>query len=95
MHVISYRTIREFIEAHPSAKASLNSWYKTAKKANWNNLAEMKLTYPHADRVGRYTVINIGGNKYRLIIDVVYKTQTIFIKGVYTHAGYDKDDWKT
>jgi mRNA interferase HigB len=95
MHVISYRKIREFIEAHPSAKAALNSWYKVTKKVQWNNLAEVKQTYPSADLVGQVIVFNIGGNNYRLIAGISYRIKTIYIKGVYTHAEYDKDDWKT
>ena len=95
MHVISYRTIREFIEAHPNAKAALNSWYKVAKKAEWNNLAELKQTYPSTDLVGQVVVFNVSGNNYRLIAGIAYRIKTIYIKAVDTHAEYDKDDWKT
>lgn len=94
MNVISYRRIREFIEGHPDAEASLNAWYKTAKKANWQNLAEVQKRYLHADLVGRYTVFNISHNKYRLIARVVYKSQTVFIIRVLTHEDYDRDRWK-
>jgi mRNA interferase HigB len=41
-----------------------------------------------------YTVFNISGNKLRLITDVVYRYQTIYIKHVLTHAEYDKGAWK-
>lgn len=95
MRVISYRKLREFAEAHPSSKSALDAWHKVAKKAVWKNLAEVKQTYPHADLVGRFTVFNIGGNKFRLVVDIHYRTQTIFIKGVLTHKEYDKDSWKT
>jgi len=94
MNVISYRRIREFIEKHPDADASLNAWYKTARRANWQNLAEVQLRYLHADLVGRYTVFNMGHNKYRLITRIVYRSQTIFIIAVLTHEEYDKDKWK-
>lgn len=94
MNVISYRKIREFRGAHPDAEASLNAWYKTARKANWQNLAEVQQRYLHADSVGRYTVFNISHNKYRLIARIVYRSQTIFVIGIYTHEEYDKDKWK-
>jgi hypothetical protein len=32
--VISYRTIREFIEEHGDAEDSLNNWYVFAEKAD-------------------------------------------------------------
>ena len=61
MRIVSRRTLRLFSEAHSRAKVSLDSWFKIAKKANWNSLAELKQTYPHADLVGRLVVFNIGG----------------------------------
>lgn len=70
------------------------AWYKTAKKANWRNLPELKETYRSADLVGRYTVFNISGNKYRLITRVVYRSQTLFVVAVMTHEEYDLGKWK-
>jgi mRNA interferase HigB len=70
------------------------AWYKTAKKANWQNLAELKAVYPSADLVGRYMVFNIGGNKYRLIARIVYRSQTLFVVAVMTHEEYDLGKWK-
>ena len=82
MNVISYKRIRESSSIHREAEASLTAWYRTAKRSHWQNLAELKLTYPSADLVGRYTVFNIHGNKYRLITRIVYRSQTLFIVGV-------------
>jgi mRNA interferase HigB len=94
MHVISVKRIREFIVTHRDAESSLMAWYKTAKGATWKNLAELKRTYPSADLVGRYTVFNIGGNKYRLIARIVYRSQTIFVVSIMTHEEYDLGKWK-
>ena len=85
MNVISFKRIRDFSSAHRDAYVALSAWYKTAKKANWQNLAQLKQTYPAGDLVGRYVVFNIKGNKYRLIARIVYRSQTIFIKAVMTH----------
>ncbi len=93
MHVISYKRIREFIATHPDSEAALNAWHSTAKKANWQNLAEVQQRYSHADLVGDYLVFNINKNKYRLIVSIVYRSQTIFIKNIFTHREYD--NWKT
>ena len=94
MNVISFKRIRDFSSAHRDAYAALSAWYKTAKKANWQNLAELKQTYPAAGLVARYVVFNIKGNKYRLIARIVYRSQTIFIKAVMTHEEYDLGKWK-
>jgi mRNA-degrading endonuclease HigB of HigAB toxin-antitoxin module len=36
----------------------------------------------------------VKGNRYRLIVDIIYPKRRIYIKYVLTHAEYDKDDWK-
>ena len=94
MNVISFRRIREFFERYRDAESALAAWYKTAKRASWQNLAELKQTYASADVVGRYTVFNIGGNKYRLIARIVYRSQTVFVVAVLTHEEYDLGKWK-
>lgn len=94
MHVISFRRLREFSITHPDAETSLKSWYTTNKKSLWHNFAELKQTYESADLIGRYTVFNIGGNKYRLIARIVYRSQTVFIVAILTHEEYDLGKWK-
>jgi mRNA interferase HigB len=37
---------------------------------------------------------SLKGNNYRLIVDIVYLAQRIYIKYVLTHADYDKEAWK-
>ncbi len=54
----------------------------------------MQEIYPTAEAVSNFTVFNIKGNRYRLIVDIVYSEATIFVKYVLTHAEYDKDKWK-
>jgi mRNA interferase HigB len=70
------------------------SWHKVAKHAEWKNLAEVRNVYPHADPVGPYTVFNIKGDTYRLIVKIEYRWQTIFVKHLLTHAEYDRGGWK-
>ena len=93
MHVISYKRIREFVSIHPDSEAALRAWYSTAKKASWQNLAEVQQRYSHADLVGKYIVFNINNNKYRLIAYIVYRSQTIYVINIFTHREYD--NWKT
>ena len=94
MNVISFRRIREFTSSHQDARSSLKAWFTTAKKSRWRNFAEVKQVYPTADIVARYTVFNIKGNKYRLVTRIVYRSQTVFIVAIMTHAEYDLGKWK-
>jgi len=94
LNVISFKRLREFSLTHRDAVTALKTWFTVAKKAHWKDLAAVKQVYPSADLVGRYTVFNIKGNKYRLITRVVYRTQTLFIITVLTHKEYDLGKWK-
>ena len=94
MHVISYRSLRKFYEHHAGCRDTLDNWYKVATKADWSNLIEVQSIFPKAEAVGSFTVFNIKGNKYRLIVSMNYEKQLIYIKYVLTHAEYDKEDWK-
>jgi mRNA interferase HigB len=93
VNVISRPRLREFTKKHPDAEEPLSAWFKRARKAEWQSLGEVKADYPHADLVGKCTVFNIGGNKYRLIVSINYRGQAIFIKNVLTHREYDRGGW--
>lgn len=94
MRIISRKLLREFWQANKDAEIPLKNWYKTAQQATWQNLAEIREDCPSADLVGRCTVFNIGGNKFRLIVKIEFLKQKIYTKFVLTHKEYDKDKWK-
>lgn len=94
MHVISRKKLREFWKTDKAAEKLLDNWYRTAKKAEWQNIVEVREKYPHADTVGKCVVFNIGANKYRLITKIFFAEQTILLRFVLTHKKYDKDEWK-
>lgn len=93
MRIIARRTLREFGDANPSAKAALDSWYHEAKSKDWQTPADIKEQYRNASIVGNNRVVfNIAGNKYRLVVRINYQAGIIFIRFVGTHADYDKID---
>ena len=94
MRVISRKILRDYCLDHADACDALDDWYRVASKARWKNLTEVQATYKTAEAVGNFTVFNIKGNRYRLIVDIIYSSQRIYIKYVLTHAEYDKDKWK-
>jgi len=44
--------------------------------------------------VGRCTVFNIHGHRYRLVARINYQHRTVYIRGIFTHEQYDRGDWK-
>jgi mRNA interferase HigB len=55
---------------------------------------DVRKTYSHADFVDPYTVFNIKGNNYRLVVKIEYRWQLIFVKHLLTHAEYERGGWK-
>jgi mRNA interferase HigB len=94
MRIIKRGALEQFWQKHPDAKASLESWYAVVRTANWKTLAELRQVYPNADLVGRRTVFNIAGNKYRLIARVNHQSQRVFVLYILSHAEYDRGAWK-
>jgi mRNA interferase HigB len=94
MQIISYKTIKIAKGKYGNAASQLDVWYRAAKSASWQNLAEVRQTYPDAGSAGNFTVFNIKGKQYRLIVGIDYGQRKIYIKYFLTHAEYSKDTWK-
>lgn len=94
MHIITRKRLLEFSKKHPDSIESLDRWYRIVKQSNYNSFAELRKTFPKADQVGKITVFDIGGYKYRLIAYIVYPAKRIYIRHILTHPEYDKGKWK-
>lgn len=94
MHIITRKRLNDFVKDHPDAKSALANWYKEVKKRDFQSFNELREPFPSADKVGKLTVFNIGGNKIRLITAIHYNRKRIYIRAVLTHKEYDKGKWK-
>ncbi len=94
MHVVSKKALRRFWASHPDAERLLRRWYRTAAQAEWKSFADLRATYAKADQVDRFTVFNIGGNKYRLVTVIHYDRGKVYVRRVLTHKEYDRGQWK-
>lgn len=94
MHVISRKRLKEAALRHPELETALDAWFRIAKKAVWRSLQDVCATFASADAVDRFTVFNIKGNKYRLITEINYRFQRLYVRHVLTHAEYDQEKWK-
>jgi len=96
MRVVAKKILREFWKIHADSEDQLKTWYKEASKAAWNNPTNIKEEYIKASilKDGR-VVFNICGNKYRLVVDINYLRQWVFIRFIGTHTEYDKIDANT
>ena len=94
MHVISRKKLLQAVSRHSDLAIPLDVWFRVAKRARWRSLAEVRKVFPSADKVGKYTIFNIKGNAYRLIVECNYRTARLFVRHVLTHAEYDEGKWK-
>ncbi len=94
MHVITRKRLNEFAENFPETNNALADWYRLMKQNNFDSIAEIRQVFPSADKVGKLTVFNIGGNKVRLIAAIHYNRKKIYIRAVLTHKEYDEGKWR-
>ncbi len=94
MHLITISNLRQDAAPYPDVQKQLKEWYDIVKTAEWQSLIDVQAVYRDAEAVSNFTVFNIKGNKYRLIVSIDYEEQVIYYKYFLTHAEYDKEQWK-
>jgi mRNA interferase HigB len=94
MHIITRKHLNDFARDYPEIRTALEHWYRNMKRHNFASLAELRTVFPAADRVGKLTVFNIGGNKARLIAAIYYNRRKVYIRAVLTHEEYSQNRWK-
>ena len=95
MHVISKKALAAFWRLHPDAEQLLRDWFRLMEQNDFTDFASLRAIFASADLVGKVTVFNIGGNKYRLIVKINYPYRVVYIRFVGTHAEYDQVDAET
>lgn len=94
MHLISAGKLKQAASQYPDVATIIKAFCKTITQAKWQNLIEVQRIYRDAEAVENFTVFNLKGNKYRLILDIDYEEQVAYFKYFLTHAEYDKGKWK-
>ena len=96
MRIIKEFPLREFWARHADAETTLRLWIHDCRNAVWRTVADVKAYARSADYVGNQRwVFNIGGNKYRLVVALCFKTGYALVKFIGTHAEYEKIDVAT
>lgn len=92
--MISRKALRQFWERHPESKQPLLRWYRIVSKTQFESFAALRETFPSVDKVGKFVVFNIGGNKYRLIAVMHFNRRRVYVRQVLTHREYDEGKWQ-
>ncbi|MDZ4251468.1 MAG: type II toxin-antitoxin system HigB family toxin [Sulfuritalea sp.] len=91
MHIISLKMLRDFWYRHPEAEQSLRNWHTVAENSRFADFADLRRSFGSADYVPPYTVFDVGGNNYRVVVVVRYRDGKMFVRWVMTHR--ENDDW--
>ena len=94
MHILTKGRITQAIKEFPHAESALKSWYSIMKNNQPHNFSELKILFPAVDKVGKFHVFDIGGNKIRLISMVKFQGKKVYIRHILSHKEYDKNQWK-
>ena len=91
MHVITRQRLQEFWQLHPDAERPLKAWLAMVRLERYSSPSAVREDFASASFLGQWrAVFNIGGNKYRLVVDIRYDLGRISIRHVLTHEEYTR-----
>ena len=83
----------QYCKKYPAAATALQEWYYELAVCDFKNFNELKQVYGNVSIIADDRVVfTIMGNKYRLVIRIVFDFKAIQIKWFGTHAEYDNVD---
>lgn len=96
MQIFNRSTLIQFGRKYLDADQPMRAWYAEVATARWSSPADVKARYPQASLLGKKRVVfNLGGNKYRLIVEIDHMHQIVFVHFIGTHVQYDRIDAET
>jgi len=95
MKLVGRNRLDEFCAKYPDARSWIDNWLADVETAAWTTPHFLKGRYLSASFLGGgVTIFNVRGNDYRLEATVAYKTGTIVVLWIGTHAAYDERNKK-
>jgi mRNA interferase HigB len=90
MRIVGRESLDQFCSRHADARKWISSWLSEVESSTWATPQAIRDRYASASFVEGNTVIfNVKGNGYRLEVLVAYRTGTVVVKWIGTHAEYD------
>ncbi len=81
----------DFKRSHAESIKPLANWERLIHMAQWKSPQDIRNAINSADFLsGNRVIFNIGGNKFRLVVVVIYVSGRVVINWVGTHAEYSK-----
>jgi len=84
--IVTRKTLLDYCRRYPLAVPALQEWYHEMIQSEFKNFNELQLVYRNSSLVADERVVfNIMGNKYRLVVRIVFQFKVIQIKWFGTH----------
>lgn len=95
MKVVGRSRLDAFLKRHADARRWIECWLTDAEAVTWCTPHDIRAQYSSASFIHPNIVIfNVKGNSYRLETTVAYKSQTIVVNWIGTHAEYNQRNRK-
>lgn len=96
MRIVSRKTLLDCAHRHSDARTALQDWFASVERVEWRSPADVRSgRWNPSILPGNRAVFRIRGNRYRVIAEIDYENQVIFIRFAGTHSEYDKVDAET
>ena len=95
-NIITRKTLLEYCKKYPAAATAIQEWYYELVNCEFKNFNELKQVYGNASLVADDRVVfNIMGNKYRLVVRIIFDFKVLQVKWFGTHSEYNSIDVTT
>ncbi len=83
--------LEDYMLSHADSVKPLTNWMALIRLAQWKSPQDIKNAVRSADFLsGNRVIFNIGGNKHRLVVVVMYAAGRVYVRWIGTHAEYSK-----
>ena len=91
MKLLKRKILLDYQRKHADSRIPLDNWMTLIRLAKWHTSQDIKNALNSVDFLsGNRVIFNIGGNKHRLVVVVVYTAETVVVNWIGTHAEYSK-----
>ena len=91
MKLLKRKILLDYQRKHADSRVPLDNWMTLIRLAKWHTPQDIRNALNSVDFLsGNRVIFNIGGNKHRLVVVVVYTAETVVVNWIGTHAEYSK-----
>ena len=93
MNVISKRPFRDAVRKYPNERSALLEMFRVLRNTDFHTPDGLKAVFPSLDNFrykNKWWVLDVGGNKLRVIAFIQFVNRRMYIKHIVNHAEYDK-----